>query len=73
MSPSLRSGLASFAALRIASIAPAASAARKIGLADLVVQRDDAVAARRAEIVVAVGDETQKLHACLPVNLALPS
>ena len=35
-------------------------------LPDAVVQRDDAVAAHRAEQFLAVGDETQKLHVVTP-------
>ena len=34
----------------------------QIGLADFVVERDDAVAAHRAETVLAAGGKTQKLH-----------
>ncbi len=34
----------------------------QIGLADLVVERDDAIAAHRAETFLAAGDKTQKLH-----------
>ena len=34
----------------------------QIGLADFVVQRNDAVAAHRAEALLAAGDKTQKPH-----------
>ena len=43
----------------------------KIWLADLIVQRDDAVAARRAEAFLASGDKAQKLHCIAPSGVVL--
>src|SRR5215469_10337924 len=38
----------------------------KVGLCDLVVERDHAIVAQRSEPVLAVGGEAQKSHALLP-------
>ena len=62
MSPSLWSGLAFSRRLAHRLHRAGRERGAQIGLADLIVERDDAVAAHRAEAFLAAGDKTQKPH-----------
>ncbi len=62
MSPSLWSGLAVCAAFAHRRHRAGRERRAQIGLADFIVQHDDAVAAHRAEALFAIGDKAQKPH-----------